>query len=177
MKFAGRANVLRSDTFVSQAFDPALITNPPKPCACQAIWDTGATSTCISKKIVNECALKPIGMAETHTANGVRRSPVYFVNIMLPNKVRIPNLRVVETIIHGADVLIGMDIIGHGDFAISCRDGKTVFTFRLPSMACIDFVAESKSAQEPVRNDQAKISRNSSCPCGSGKKYKKCCGK
>ena len=27
--------------------------------------------------------------------------------------------------------------------------------------------------QEPVRS--AKINRNSPCPCGSGKKYKKCC--
>ncbi|MGO0943445.1 SEC-C metal-binding domain-containing protein, partial [Clostridioides difficile] len=24
---------------------------------------------------------------------------------------------------------------------------------------------------------EAKIGRNDSCPCGSGKKYKKCCGK
>ena len=31
------------------------------------------------------------------------------------------------------------------------------------------------ASQEPLRND--KIGRNSSCPCGSGKKYKKCCGK
>ncbi|MEW8988012.1 MAG: SEC-C metal-binding domain-containing protein, partial [Bacillus sp. (in: firmicutes)] len=28
----------------------------------------------------------------------------------------------------------------------------------------------------PVRNDE-KIGRNVPCPCGSGKKYKKCCGK
>lgn len=28
----------------------------------------------------------------------------------------------------------------------------------------------------PVRNAAPKISRNDPCPCGSGKKYKKCCG-
>jgi SEC-C motif-containing protein len=27
-----------------------------------------------------------------------------------------------------------------------------------------------------VRNDGAKVGRNDPCPCGSGKKYKKCCG-
>ncbi|WHZ06031.1 SEC-C metal-binding domain-containing protein [Neobacillus sp. YX16] len=27
----------------------------------------------------------------------------------------------------------------------------------------------------PVRNDD-KVGRNDPCPCGSGKKYKKCCG-
>lgn len=29
---------------------------------------------------------------------------------------------------------------------------------------------------EPIRNRGAKIGRNDPCPCGSGKKYKKCCG-
>lgn len=31
--------------------------------------------------------------------------------------------------------------------------------------------------QEPYVNPFAKIGRNDPCPCGSGKKYKKCCGK
>ena len=30
---------------------------------------------------------------------------------------------------------------------------------------------------EPVRRDAAKTGRNDPCPCGSGKKYKKCCGR
>jgi hypothetical protein len=32
------------------------------------------------------------------------------------------------------------------------------------------------SPQEPVRNAEPKIGRNDPCPCGSGKKYKKCHG-
>ncbi len=28
----------------------------------------------------------------------------------------------------------------------------------------------------PVRHDAPKVGRNEPCPCGSGKKYKKCCG-
>ncbi|PIP36056.1 MAG: preprotein translocase subunit SecA [Desulfobacterales bacterium CG23_combo_of_CG06-09_8_20_14_all_52_9] len=31
--------------------------------------------------------------------------------------------------------------------------------------------------KEPVRRDQKKVGRNDPCPCGSGKKYKKCCGR
>jgi len=27
-----------------------------------------------------------------------------------------------------------------------------------------------------VKRDQPKVGRNDPCPCGSGKKYKKCCG-
>ena len=33
------------------------------------------------------------------------------------------------------------------------------------------------SAVEPIRGDQEKVGRNDPCPCGSGKKYKQCCGK
>ena len=29
---------------------------------------------------------------------------------------------------------------------------------------------------QPVRRETPKVGRNESCPCGSGKKYKKCCG-
>jgi len=30
--------------------------------------------------------------------------------------------------------------------------------------------------QQPLRRRQPKVGRNRPCPCGSGKKYKKCCG-
>lgn len=31
--------------------------------------------------------------------------------------------------------------------------------------------------KKPVRHAQKKIGRNAPCPCGSGKKYKQCCGR
>jgi hypothetical protein len=31
------------------------------------------------------------------------------------------------------------------------------------------------SAMRPIKRDKAKVYRNDPCPCGSGKKYKKCC--
>ena len=31
--------------------------------------------------------------------------------------------------------------------------------------------------KQPVRNAGKKVGRNDPCPCGSGKKYKKCCGR
>ena len=34
-----------------------------------------------------------------------------------------------------------------------------------------------QGGQQPVRRDGDKIGRNADCPCGSGKKYKKCCGR
>jgi len=39
-------------------------------------------------------------------------------------------------------MLIGMDIIGIGDFAVSNYNNKTIFSFRYPSKHKIDFVHE-----------------------------------
>lgn len=33
------------------------------------------------------------------------------------------------------------------------------------------------STIQPQKNSEAKVGRNDPCPCGSGKKFKKCCGK
>ena len=33
------------------------------------------------------------------------------------------------------------------------------------------------AAKQPFRNTKPKVGRNDPCPCGSGKKFKKCCGK
>lgn len=31
--------------------------------------------------------------------------------------------------------------------------------------------------ETPIKREEPKVGRNDPCPCGSGKKYKKCCGK
>ena len=36
---------------------------------------------------------------------------------------------------------------------------------------------EDSKPREPIKREGDKIGRNAPCPCGSGKKYKKCCGK
>lgn len=174
--FNGLAETLTSETRICPAHDPSKGGTHPETSLFEAIWDTGATKTAITKKVVETCHLKAIGMAEVHTAGGVVRTPVYLINVILRNGVGIPNLRVTEATIHGADVLIGMDIISQGDFAVTCQNGSTVFSFRIPSVACIDFVSEANQAQKPIRHDNTKPSRNAPCSCGSGKKHKKCCG-
>ena len=37
-------------------------------------------------------------------------------------------------------------------------------------------VLAEHDAEEPDPTHDAKVGRNDPCPCGSGKKYKKCCG-
>ena len=36
--------------------------------------------------------------------------------------------------------------------------------------------AGEDQARKPVKRAEDKVGRNAPCPCGSGKKYKKCCG-
>jgi hypothetical protein len=167
--YDGISNILSSVVQVAPAFD--LSTGAPPPtCQFNAIWDTGATHTAVSKNVVTQCGLKPISLRKVHTANGTINSPVYLVSIGLPNKVGIPSLSVTEANLIGADVLIGMDIIVNGDLAITNHDGKTAFSFRMPSAERIDFVSQIKAKNE------ATVGRNDLCPCGSGKKFKKCHG-
>ena len=77
---------------------------------------------------------------------GSKLAPVFLVNIGLPNRVAIPELPVTLGELTGADVLIGMDIIGQGDFAVTHSTGRPSFRF-----ACrpsdIDFVKEGRLAR------------------------------
>jgi len=177
-RYGSRKNALPTEILISKPYRPGVsgtvstdIVNEAKKYV--GIWDTGATNSVISKKVVDECGLIPTGMAMVHSATESKPCETFLVSIFLPNKVAFPAVRVTKGMLKDCDVLIGMDLINQGDFAITHNDGKTTLSFRMPSMEQIDFVAQKKP--EPVHS--TKISRNSPCPCGSGKKYKKCCGK
>lgn len=44
-------------------------------------------------------------------------------------------------------------------------------------MGGLEDMEMSEEKLTPVRREMAKVGRNDDCPCGSGKKYKKCCGR
>lgn len=169
----GRANVLQSKVGVSahkKLFPEAQLKE------FTAIWDTGATNTAISKKVAEECGLIPTGQAISNTANGTCTVNTYLIDLNLPNNITLGGVTATEfTSVGGSDLLIGMDIIGIGDFAISNFENKTAFSFRCPSMAKTDYVKILNSMKNTT-NTNPKIGRNDLCPCGSGKKYKRCCG-
>jgi preprotein translocase subunit SecA len=43
--------------------------------------------------------------------------------------------------------------------------------------ALMNFNMSSEDSEERIANQTKKVTRNDPCPCGSGKKYKQCCGK
>ena len=143
---------LRSACFVSMAWDNE--SDEPEPAAHQfdGIWDTGATGSLISANVVERCDLKQTGVATIRTANGNEDTvPTYIVNLRLPNQVVVMGIPVARGSFGDADVLIGMDVITKGDFAVSNWDGKTSFSFRVPSLGEIDFVKEEERSRRKRR--------------------------
>ena len=172
-KASGLLNVLQTEVSV---FQP-IPGQKPKVEKFAAIWDTGATSSVITPAVIKKLGLIASGKTNLHGVAGSKKdTDTYFVSFILPHRVRVDGVRVAEVpqIAGNADMLIGMDIITLGDFSVTNVGGKTVFSFRTPSVRMIDYVDEinkSKSAKSVK-----KVGRNEPCPCGSGKKYKYCHG-
>lgn len=148
----GRARALITDCTI--ALPAGLCQDPGKKfLPFKALWDTGATNSVITKKIVDSVGLSPTGIATTHGVHGSSEVNKYIVDIGLPNRVCIQDVTVTQgALLNGYDVLIGMDIIMMGDFAISNPDGKTVFSFCIPSHKNpIDLLEKSDKINPKVR--------------------------
>ena len=99
----------------------------------RALWDTGAECTVITPEISNALDLIPIGNARIAGVNNISPAEIVKATVILPNNIRIPDMKIwVCNLIPNTDILIGMDIIDQGDFAISNAGGKTLFTFAIP---------------------------------------------
>ena len=101
-----------------------------------AAWDTGATNTVITPEIVNALGLKPSDKHAVSTLNGIIEVNTYLIDLCFENGYKIANLRVFSGEDYSDfdyDVLIGMDVITHGDFVVSTVNNETVFSFRMPA--------------------------------------------
>lgn len=140
----GTAKDIASPIYIGLPFK-ADSNKPASPYPEQfiAIWDTGAQATTISTALAGLLKLPPMGQTRVHGVTGLGICSTYLVSIHLPNGLVIPELEVSdcpEDI--GCDVLIGMDIIAMGDFAINNFGGNTTFTFRIPSLERLNFTTQ-----------------------------------
>ena len=64
-------------------------------------------------------------------------------------------------------------------FRIQIAEPEKITDLRQPKEQQLIFSGgdEAETKKGPVKRTQKKVGRNAPCPCGSGKKYKKCCGK
>lgn len=171
--YDGLTNVIQNDIGISNPSNNRFINIPisQPSLTVKGVWDTGASSSCISKQVAQTLGLVPTSKTIISTANGEFETNVYIVDLWLPNRVMVTDIAVVEADMNSTQLLIGMDVISLGDFTISSYQNKTTLSFRMPSKEKTDYVV---LAHTPVVSNKAQ-SRNSLCSCGSGKKYKHCC--
>lgn len=106
---------------------------------CLAIWDSSATSSIITRNIIDKLKLQPIGVCQVAGIHGTEYEYTYYVDLMVPGKMTFKTLEVTEGELEDVEVLIGMDVISQGDFCISNGNNETVVAFRSPAGQPIKF--------------------------------------
>lgn len=132
---------------ISASWDP--LEEKPEPVAVryQCLWDTGATMSAVTRRVATDLGLSTEALIPIRHAGGASADvPQHYVNLQLPGGVLIVGRAVAQLPLASFDVIVGMDIISLGDFAISNLNGKTTFTFRIPSVKEFDFVADWEAA-------------------------------
>lgn len=139
-----RAFTTSYDKISNRLINRGFVKNNDDVSEVEVLWDTGATISCISHEVVQKLKLISTGVRTISTPSGNKDVDTYLVDIELPNGVNVDSIEVCETEIgkQGIDLLVGMDIINKGDFSVSNHNGKTVFTFSIPSMKTIDYVGK-----------------------------------
>jgi hypothetical protein len=142
------------------------------------MWDTGATNSVILNRVAQDLGLTPTGRAAVTGVHGTHECDTYVVNIVIPPDVGVPGVQVTGTeALLGCEALIGMDIIQHGDLAVTASGDETWVSFRIPHGQPVDYVAEINRA------NARGLGRNKPCWCGaahpSGRplKFKECHGR
>ena len=148
-----------TDAYISAPVRQREISNPIR---VRALWDTGASKSVITPHIKEQLGIKADGAAKVCHAGGESLVGTYLVDIILPNKIAIPGVRVSECSEQGVhfDIIIGMDIISLGDFSITGQGIKRMVSFCLPSTAIIDYVQllkqmDALKAPKPPEEDKA----------------------
>lgn len=149
-----KAFVIKKQEIHNKLHSEVTICYNDKETKVKALWDTGATNSCISADVVNDLSLTATGKLPIQTPSGNDVVNTYLVDVMLPNDVPISDLMVCDSKIgaQGIGMLIGMDIINQGDFVVSNYQGKTVFSFRMPSESVMDFVAGIRASNVIMAN-------------------------
>jgi len=139
--FGERIDAIKTDIKVSQAYDAQRLAGVPHPPyeSCSAIWDTGAMNTVITPEMASKLGLKSLGYVKMQHANGEALVNTYMINLLLPNKMEVQTLFVMEGTMADTDVLIGMDVITMCDFALTNKNGTSVFSFDIPSSRVTDY--------------------------------------
>ena len=134
------------EMLVNRLTNTCTVKFGPKSKELVALWDTGATITCISEDTVKDLEMVPTGMMPIKTPSGSTDVNTYLADIILPNGVTFRDVKICDSKIgeQGFGLLIGMDIISAGEMAISSLGKKTTFSFRVPAKEKHEFAKEGQ---------------------------------
>ena len=141
--FTLRSKSPRFHQIISNCAVAKSINTSTKAKTYKALWDTGASGTSISSKVVYELGLQQTGLHTVNHAGGKMTTRSFHISLFLPTLCRIDSLEVEEVSMNGVDVIIGMDVISLCDFAITREGDHCVFSLRTPSLKTIDFTIDS----------------------------------
>ena len=99
-----------------------------------ALWDTGSSYTYISRRLASQMGMISVGQSGYITPTGASISEQYVIEIILPDGTHVTDVHAGGSDIDamGIDLILGLQIILLGDFAIRHRDGQTFMSFLCP---------------------------------------------
>ncbi|MGI6153803.1 MAG: SEC-C metal-binding domain-containing protein [Christensenellaceae bacterium] len=156
-----------------------LASIPQTPQQQQAFWDDYfATETTVYEKILSDTSIKYEGKVADLAAQFEIEPTVFFgfldgINTSLKTELAVADL--------DEESEVSLDIDFEKLF-FNMNDAKAKWLYTLPQWDDIltkerrdEITREWRASKQAV--SEKTVGRNDPCPCGSGKKYKKCCGK
>lgn len=141
--FSGEAESIETECYVYAPIDLSNNKNVKRVKIPRALWDTGASCSLISARVAKVLGLESVGKTGVSGYNrGIDVKDTYLVHIGLPTRDIVTNIKAMECDSEEYDVVIGMDVIEKGDFAITNSNDEVKFSFQIPSSADIDFTKQ-----------------------------------
>ena len=137
-QYKGIVRELRNDVIISSGYIEE--NENPTARSWRGLWDTGASSSCIHKRVRDYMHLIPLGTETISTANGSVEVDSHVIDVILPNRVIVKDLLVTSAEIgEDVDILLGMDIINLGAFSITNFKGESHHSLMVPAYKHIDY--------------------------------------
>ena len=142
-KYDVKADCIVTESYIYAPVDLSSCKDVKRVKVVRSLWATGASVSLISARVAKVLGLVSIGKSGVSGCNeGVDVKDTYCVHIGLPTGDIVTNIMAMEFDSDEYDVVIGMDVIGKGDLAVTNLNDRTTFTFRIPSEEVIDFSKE-----------------------------------
>ncbi len=151
-----KSYLLKCDDVEIEIPEELNIKRKPPVEGLTAIWNTGSPVSLISSALAQKLGSTPVGIANINSKNGKILTPKHIINISLPDAFVVTDILVTEFPCTEDKLIIGMDVIGLGDFAISQSEGNMIFSFQVPSSHALDFVNEIDAQDSFRQRDRSK---------------------